>query len=211
MKLVNVASFFYPDTGDSENIKSCWSWEGEEGWKLRGARRIQVGMSPFEVFMEMKIKTVVFRNVTLCSWYIGNNVVEGSYNTPTPVFALWKYSLARSLIFINVIIAIVLVLPSLYLYYTFVIWHTLLHLRWRQQVSWQHWHLLTTIYSIISHMLAIWITWYYFICNTTIVFYLIGDKFQLTYASLIKTARFTHKLDKLQFMASLKAIKCICN
>jgi len=45
-------------------------------------------MSPFEVFMEMKIKTVFFQNVTLCSRYIGNTVVEGSCNPLTPVFAL---------------------------------------------------------------------------------------------------------------------------
>jgi hypothetical protein len=158
--------------------------------------------SPFEVFMEMKIKTVVFWKVTLYGWYIGNNVVEGSCNRPTPVFALWKYSIARSLISINVFIDFVFVLPSMYLYYIFIIWHTLLHWRWRQQVFWQHWHLLTTIYSITSHILAIWITGCYFICKTIMVFYLTGDKFQLTYASLIKTGRFTYKLDKLQLRAS---------
>jgi len=152
----------------------------------------------------MKIKNVIFQNVTLCYWYIGKNVVEGSCNTPTPVFVLWKYSFAGSLVSINVCIGFVLVLPSLYLHHIFVIWHNLLHWWWRQQVSWQQWHLLTTIYSITSHMLAIWITWCYFICNRTMVFYLIGDKFQMTHTSLIKTVRFTSKLDKLQFRASLK-------
>jgi hypothetical protein len=128
--------------------------------------------------------------------------VEGSCNPLTPVFALWKYSFAGSLISINVFIDFFLVLPSLYLYYNFITWHTLLHWHWMQQVSWWHWHLLTTIYSITSHILAIQITGCYFICKTTMVFYLTGNKFLLTYTSLIKMARFTYQLEKLLLRAS---------